>query len=351
MDSLGKSGNRKKHDDIKHDVSKGSEAEASLAAGEKGAVHSTTYHITVSRMRVCAMLYALSGEIPGQGESPEPHYRWQNIRIYGDTLIVDGWNRHVYDLLSYGMISEEMVPKEMISKNMISEEMIPDGVIPGSRKEASGGDRRGIGLRTEKERIIMEQITNPYWSLIEENDYLTQSGVQSGKQSDTQLCVREVVCFPLDWHTSRSICNLVFLVYNCGWLLNRAIGSDFYVSGNIVDELLGSGMHIPKEELLVMLRKAEGCEIRGLDFEECQIHFPGFPENCGKHEFRIWTKLANAMNERAILQYNIRAKRNERENEKYAMRQLVTRLRLTGAEFREVRKVLYQNLSGNTARC
>ena len=55
------------------------------------------------------------------------------------------------------------------------------------------------------------------------------------------------------------------------------------------------------------------------------------------------------MNKQAIAQQRIQAKTTDADNEKYAMRIWLLRLGMNGPEYKDERKILMQNLSGNCA--
>ncbi len=55
------------------------------------------------------------------------------------------------------------------------------------------------------------------------------------------------------------------------------------------------------------------------------------------------------MNKQAIAQQRIQAKAVGAENEKYAMRIWLLRLGMNGPEYKEERRILMRNLSGNSA--
>ena len=60
-------------------------------------------------------------------------------------------------------------------------------------------------------------------------------------------------------------------------------------------------------------------------------------------------KLAAAMNQMALMQKRVQAKDVDDTNEKYAFRIWAIRLGLNGAEYKEDRKRLTENLTGNSA--
>ena len=92
-----------------------------------------------------------------------------------------------------------------------------------------------------------------------------------------------------------------------------------------------------------------GKAIDGLTFTLEGITFSSLPETEDTETLRTFTILAGMMNKQALDQKRIQAKAVNEENEKYTLRIWLTRLGMNGSEFKEARKVLMTNLTGNSA--
>lgn len=75
----------------------------------------------------------------------------------------------------------------------------------------------------------------------------------------------------------------------------------------------------------------------------------GFPLTDDPDRTKACTELATLMNKMAIKQKRIQAKEIDAENEKYAFHIWLLRLGMNGAEYKQTRKLLMENLDGNSA--
>ncbi len=154
--------------------------------------------------------------------------------------------------------------------------------------------------------------------------------------------------FPIAPHTANSICNLVFTIYSKGKLINKSTGSDFYASGELVDELRIEP-HNQIDDVLTVIRSVGDGDLKGLAFEDNKVIFDGFPDSDDPTEIRAWTILASGINQTAIKQKRVQPKISNEPNEKFAFRTWLTRLGLNGSEYKTERALLYKNLEGHTA--
>ena len=79
------------------------------------------------------------------------------------------------------------------------------------------------------------------------------------------------------------------------------------------------------------------------------ITFTGFPFTENPDEFKSFTQLAAQMNRLAKEQKRVMAKTVDETNERYSFRIWLLALGMGGEEFKTVRRVLLQPLSGNAA--
>ena len=99
-----------------------------------------------------------------------------------------------------------------------------------------------------------------------------------------------------------------------------------------------------------LIRKALGIDLLPVQVEADTVSFPWFE---GKHleadEVKTYTHLIAALCDMARNQKRITAKERDTENDKYAFRCFLLRLGFIGTEFKDERKILLRNLSGNSA--
>jgi len=98
-----------------------------------------------------------------------------------------------------------------------------------------------------------------------------------------------------------------------------------------------------------LLKKALGTDSLPITEHSDRIEFGGFRPTDDQAEIAAYYQLARGLCELARAQKRVSATEQEVENEKYAFRCFLLRLGFIGAEYKEARKVLLKNLSGNAA--
>ena len=99
-----------------------------------------------------------------------------------------------------------------------------------------------------------------------------------------------------------------------------------------------------KEAVLKAALKAHALQIEVTDEK---IYFPWFTLTGTDGEADAYTKLIAALGKTAREQRRISAKEKPQDNLKYAMRLFLVRLGFVGEEYRQARKILLRNLSGD----
>ncbi|MCD7756831.1 MAG: hypothetical protein LUH45_01475 [Clostridiales bacterium] len=92
----------------------------------------------------------------------------------------------------------------------------------------------------------------------------------------------------------------------------------------------------------------------GITITPEQVTFHGFPIDSEAADgdadhVKACTDLVALMNRMALSQKRIQAKKVNVENEKYAMRIWLVRMGMGGAEYKQTRAILMENLGGNGA--
>ena len=171
-------------------------------------------------------------------------------------------------------------------------------------------------------------------------------------ETETPKPVSLKVEVPMTNHTGSSIRNLINLLYTRADLLNKALGTGFRVDTSLTEALKDEASILTKESLLAAIAAYEdehGKAIDGLTITQERITFGTLPETNDAEVLRTFTILCGMMNKQALDQKRIQAKKVNEENEKYALRIWLTRLGMNGPEYKDARRILMANLTGNSA--
>ena len=98
-----------------------------------------------------------------------------------------------------------------------------------------------------------------------------------------------------------------------------------------------------------LIKKALGIDALPVEVGENTLSFPWLSELPGPDAAKAYTHLISALCKMSVNQKRITAREKEVGNEKYAFRCFLLRLGFIGAEFKDERKILLHNLSGNSA--
>jgi hypothetical protein len=103
------------------------------------------------------------------------------------------------------------------------------------------------------------------------------------------------------------------------------------------------------ESKKTLICKALGIGSLPVDAEENRVAFPWFRELPDADRVKAYTHFIAALCEMSVTQKRISATEKLAENEKYAFRCFLLRLEFIGAEYKDERKILLENLSGSSA--
>ena len=98
-----------------------------------------------------------------------------------------------------------------------------------------------------------------------------------------------------------------------------------------------------------LIKKALGIDALPVEIDEEKVSFPWFSEVPDADETKAYTHFISALCEMAKNAKRVTATEKAVNNEKYAFRCFLLRLGFIGAEFKDERKILLRNLSGNSA--
>lgn len=98
-----------------------------------------------------------------------------------------------------------------------------------------------------------------------------------------------------------------------------------------------------------LIKKALGIDDLGIKVSEDKITFPWFTEMPEPDEVKAYTHFIAAICKLSKDQKRVSATEKEVDNEKYAFRCFLLRLGFIGSDYKAERKILLQNLSGNSS--
>lgn len=98
-----------------------------------------------------------------------------------------------------------------------------------------------------------------------------------------------------------------------------------------------------------LIKKALGIDDLGIEVTEDAVSFPWFSEMPEPEAVKTYTHFIAALGKMSKDAKRISATEKEVDNEKYAFRCFLLRLGFIGTEYKAERKILLQNLSGNSS--
>lgn len=98
-----------------------------------------------------------------------------------------------------------------------------------------------------------------------------------------------------------------------------------------------------------LIKKALGIDDLGIEVTEDAVNFPWFKELPEPEAVKAYTHFIAALGKMSRDLKRISATEKEIDNEKYAFRCFLLRLGFIGSEYKAERKILLQNLSGNSS--
>lgn len=151
------------------------------------------------------------------------------------------------------------------------------------------------------------------------------------------------VILPMEGHDVRSLENLIYMLYSRQELIKKALNfTDDMLDKEFVEELKDS----PPTSIEDFINLARG-ECYGIYFDQDTIIFTSHLTE--PNEIKAFTDLIGLVNVKAKELKYTSHKPVQTDNEKYAFRTWLMRLGMIGSEYKVTRKVLLQNLSGNSA--
>lgn len=159
------------------------------------------------------------------------------------------------------------------------------------------------------------------------------------------------VAVPMEGHTGITLRNLVNMIYSKHGLIKKSLG----LIADIVDEEFCRGINEAKTETLDDFKTAiesigtDKCPGIGFDFNNSTITFKFLEGEASPEKIKAFTQLVALLNQNAKALKHASAKSKYTDNDKFTFRVFLIRLGMVGDEYKMARKVLLENLEGNSA--
>ena len=159
------------------------------------------------------------------------------------------------------------------------------------------------------------------------------------------------VAVPMDGHTGITLRNLVNMVYSKQILIKKSLG----LKMNIVEDDFSAGINEAKMETLEDFKTAievvgeKRCPGIAFDFSNNTITFKFLGGEASTEKVKAYTQLAALLNQNAKALKHASAEVNVTDNDKFTFRVFLIRLGMVGDAYKTTRKVMLENLEGNSA--
>ncbi len=159
------------------------------------------------------------------------------------------------------------------------------------------------------------------------------------------------VAVPMEGHTGISLRNLVNIVYSKQVLIKKSLG----VTDDIIEAEFCKGINEGKIESLEDFRVAlenigeKHCQGITFDFNNSSITFKFLEGEANTEKVQAYTQLVSLLNQSAKVLKHASAKSKDTDNDKFTFRVFLIRLGMIGDEYKSTRKILLENLEGNSA--
>lgn len=172
--------------------------------------------------------------------------------------------------------------------------------------------------------------------------------------SDLQItvCVEEnefSLSIPLHYHTGTSLRNLINLFYSRELLINKSLGTNFFVDKKFVEYLQNDSCTYSTSNFLAFKNKYERDHrngIAGFEITEESLIFKGFPHPENPDYIHSCIQFLDCINHQVLRQKHVVLRKVNSDNEKYSMRIWLIRIGMKGNKYKLTRKILMKNLNG-----
>ncbi|KGR90173.1 hypothetical protein CD30_13050 [Ureibacillus massiliensis 4400831 = CIP 108448 = CCUG 49529] len=196
-------------------------------------------------------------------------------------------------------------------------------------------DREGQITTSEGRNVEFEALLN---GMIEEEVATPEAEESKGLS----------IAVTMNGHTGISLTNLVNMINSKQSLIKKALE----IEEDIVSDKLVTTLNEAKVGTIEEFQKAicdTKCSCVDFNFDYNEITFKFFRERDSPEKIKAYTQLVELLSEKAQKLKNASAKEKATDNEKFTFRVWLNRLGMIGDEYKETRKLLLQNLTGNSA--
>jgi len=192
-------------------------------------------------------------------------------------------------------------------------------------------DRAGIITDSEGNEVEFEALVSG------RNEYETISEPVAEESTGLEISVS------MDGHTRQTLRNFVNMIYSKQILIKKALE----IEEDIVSEELIQVVNDVKETTIKSaIANNRG---KGIDFDNRRITFKIGRNEDSLDKITAYTQLVELLSQQAKTLRYASAKVNKTDNEKFTFRVWLIRLGMIGNEYKETRKKLLKNLTGNSA--
>lgn len=180
------------------------------------------------------------------------------------------------------------------------------------------------------------------------NGTIEKEAIEPEAEIETDEITGLEISVPMDGHTGQTLRNLVNMICSKQMLIKKALEID----EDIVDEELIKAINEANvgtiEEFKLVIEQWVSRAI-DFDFDNNRITFKLYQEKVDSEKINAYTQLVGLLNQQAKTLRYASAKVKDSDNEKFTFRVWIIRLGMVGDEYKETRKILLRNLTGNSA--
>lgn len=207
-------------------------------------------------------------------------------------------------------------------------------------------------IETEEETYIIDRagkITDVEGNGIEFEALLNGTVAEEANEPEGETESNEItgleITVPMDGHTGQTLRNLVNMIYSKQTLIKKVLE----IENDIVTEELKNVVNeVQDTTIKLAITKSKGVGIE-FDFDNRRITFKLGRVEEEPSKITAYQQLFELINQQAKTLRYASAKVKDTDNEKFTFRVWIIRLGMVGAEYKETRKILLQNLTGNSA--
>ena len=216
--------------------------------------------------------------------------------------------------------------------------------------DRAGKITTSAGLEVELETILQLSVEGTPETYTQTTVFEQLELSETIEQVPTKISTIEVAV-PMEGHTGISLRNLVNIVYSKQVLIKKSLG----INSNIIEDDFCKGINESKIETLEDFKTASNnigvdkCQGITFDFNNNTITFKFLEGEVSPEKLQAYTQFVALLNQSAKTLKHALAKSKDTDNDKFTFRVFLIRLGMVGDEYKAARKILLENLEGNSA--